>query len=58
MVESPCQQICKMSKDGKICIGCGRTIQQISNWNYFSKDEKSKINQEILKSKLKKNSSV
>ena len=29
-IESPCIQICKLEND--ICIGCGRTTQEIAEW--------------------------
>ena len=35
---SPCVLICTLDKD-KICLGCGRTLEQISRWALMSKDE-------------------
>ena len=55
MVKSPCTNICTMSLDGKLCMGCGRTIEEITNWYYFSNKEKKKIIKKIFdKSILKK----
>ena len=55
MVKSPCTNICKMSTDGKLCIGCGRSMEEIVNWAYLSNDEKEKIIQKIYnRSILKK----
>jgi predicted Fe-S protein YdhL (DUF1289 family) len=36
-----------MSKDGKLCLGCGRSIDEITNWSYFSNKEKEKIIKKI-----------
>ena len=47
MVKSPCTNICTMSKDGKLCLGCGRSIDEITNWSYFSNKEKEKIIKKI-----------
>ena len=35
---SPCVLICTLD-DEKICLGCGRTLQQISRWALMSGDE-------------------
>ena len=37
----PCIGICKLTKD--ICIGCARTIKQISEWKNYNNKEKKKI---------------
>ena len=42
-VESPCIGVCKIDKKKKICIGCFRTINQISNWSKLSDSQKQKI---------------
>ena len=48
MVKSPCTNICTMSLDGKLCMGCGRSIEEITNWSYFSNEEKKKIIKKIF----------
>jgi len=35
---SPCVSICTLD-DGNRCLGCGRTLEQISRWALMSKDE-------------------
>ncbi|MGI9247761.1 MAG: DUF1289 domain-containing protein [Woeseiaceae bacterium] len=35
---SPCILICTLD-DNKVCLGCGRSLQQISAWALMSKDE-------------------
>ena len=56
MIKSPCTNICKMSINGKICDGCGRTIEEIINWGYLRDDEKKKIIQKIHERSLLKRS--
>ena len=57
MIKSPCTGICTLKNNGKLCIGCGRSIDEIINWVYLSDNEKENIIQEIhKKSILKKNS--
>ena len=55
MVESPCIAVCKIDYESGYCIGCNRTIEEITNWYYFSNKEKKKIIKKIFdKSILKK----
>lgn len=35
---SPCILICTLDDD-KVCLGCGRSLEQISSWALMSKDE-------------------
>lgn len=41
-ITSPCINICKLDKNN-ICIGCGRTIEEISNWLKLSNKEKQEV---------------
>ncbi len=38
---SPCQQICKLVEN--ICIGCGRTKEEITNWTKMSQEKRIAI---------------
>lgn len=40
-VSTPCVKICKMQDE--VCIGCGRTLEQISNWSSYSEEERAEI---------------
>lgn len=35
---SPCSLVCTLDED-KICLGCGRSLAQISGWALMNKDE-------------------
>lgn len=37
-IDSPCQKKCKLHED--ICIGCGRTLEDITLWSILSSDER------------------
>ncbi len=43
---SPCINICKMNSDN-ICTGCKRTLEEISNWIYYSEQQRIKIMEEL-----------
>ena len=40
-IESPCIQICKLEND--ICIGCGRTQDEIRDWMILTDEERKEI---------------
>ncbi|MED5532070.1 MAG: DUF1289 domain-containing protein [Pseudomonadota bacterium] len=40
---TPCQSICKINTDSRTCIGCGRTMEEISLWSSYSHDERMVI---------------
>ena len=42
-MESPCINICKLDKAGRICTGCRRTIDEIQRWRGTSKAERRAI---------------
>lgn len=40
--DSPCIGVCTTLYD-EICQGCGRTLNEVSNWVFFSDDEKASV---------------
>ena len=42
-VESPCKLICVMDAERALCIGCGRTIQEIAGWSSLDDSAKQRI---------------
>jgi len=46
-VPSPCINICKMDDKTALCVGCYRTIQEITAWRLASNENKLAIWQEI-----------
>ena len=44
VLESPCIGVCILVTG--ICIGCHRTTEQVSNWLYFTDEERSRITEE------------
>ena len=55
MVNSPCIGICKLKENGKLCIGCGRSIEEITYWNNLSNKKKNKILKNIKNKSVLKN---
>ena len=42
-MESPCVNICKLDKAGRICTGCGLTVQEIARWRDMNEAERHAI---------------
>jgi len=40
---SPCQAICVMSDCGAHCVGCYRTLDEISRWMTYTQEEKKNV---------------
>ncbi|MEO0464419.1 MAG: DUF1289 domain-containing protein [Pseudomonadota bacterium] len=40
---SPCKKICKLSACGQLCVGCGRTLEEIADWSSFSVSRKLQV---------------
>jgi uncharacterized protein len=48
LTDSPCVGICSATALGdEICIGCGRSFDEVRLWITFSDEEKMKINQRL-----------
>ena len=41
-LESPCIAQCKLS-DEDVCIGCRRTIDEITNWRTYTERQKESV---------------
>lgn len=44
---SPCVNICKLN-DSSICVGCLRTVDEITDWSIYTNEEKQAILDRIL----------
>ena len=43
MSDSPCIDICQMDPESGLCVGCGRTIEEIANWSNYTNEKKKDI---------------
>ncbi len=46
-IESPCIQVCVIDLETKLCIGCGRTGDEIAGWLSYSPDKRGEITSEL-----------
>ncbi len=49
MIKSPCVEKCQLDESGKYCLGCLRTIDEITQWSNFSETTKQKIIEKLNK---------
>jgi predicted Fe-S protein YdhL (DUF1289 family) len=40
-IESPCISVCRY--ENEVCVGCGRTVDEITNWYDMSNDKKQAV---------------
>jgi len=48
-VKSPCIKVCQMDPQRGLCIGCGRTLEEIARWAQMSDAERDSIIEQLGK---------
>lgn len=43
VTESPCIHVCTIDPASRLCVGCGRTLDEISRWAVMSAGERRTI---------------
>lgn len=46
-VDSPCVKLCVIHPEARLCVGCLRTIDEITSWSRLSADTRSTIMAEL-----------
>jgi predicted Fe-S protein YdhL (DUF1289 family) len=47
MIETPCIKICTLDARTRLCLGCGRTIDEIAAWRTMSAADRNRIMDEL-----------
>ncbi len=47
MIESPCIKICTLDARSGLCLGCGRTVEEIARWTAMSTAERIRVMDEL-----------
>jgi uncharacterized protein len=42
-LETPCVNVCLLDSETGLCVGCGRTLQEITNWSAMTPAERRAI---------------
>jgi uncharacterized protein len=43
LIETPCTKICVIDSASQLCVGCGRSLDEIAQWASFSPKERARI---------------
>ncbi|HVB50031.1 MAG TPA: DUF1289 domain-containing protein [Burkholderiales bacterium] len=43
MIKSPCVNVCTMSLPLGVCVGCGRTLEEIARWSALTDAERDAV---------------
>jgi predicted Fe-S protein YdhL (DUF1289 family) len=46
-IQSPCIKLCVVHPEERICIGCYRTIEEISAWSRLSSEARAEITADL-----------
>ncbi|MCV6574604.1 MAG: DUF1289 domain-containing protein [Cohaesibacter sp.] len=44
---SPCVKSCRLDDESQLCFGCGRHVDEIMNWRYYSNKQRTAIMDEL-----------
>ncbi|MGH6727257.1 MAG: DUF1289 domain-containing protein [Pseudolabrys sp.] len=47
MIESPCIKICTLDARSSLCLGCGRTVDEIARWTAMGATERARVMGEL-----------
>jgi predicted Fe-S protein YdhL (DUF1289 family) len=47
MLVTPCQGICKMNPTTNKCIGCFRTLEEITDWTSYTEEQRLNVMQRL-----------
>ena len=46
-ISTPCIKVCAVSGQTGMCIGCGRSLQEIASWGRLSEPERQAVMAEL-----------
>jgi predicted Fe-S protein YdhL (DUF1289 family) len=46
-IENPCTKVCTIDPASGLCIGCGRTLDEIARWLSLAESERRRIIDEL-----------
>jgi uncharacterized protein len=47
MIESPCVKVCTIDARCELCLGCGRTVDEIARWSAMSAAERARLMRDL-----------
>jgi uncharacterized protein len=52
-VQSPCIGVCRLDPASSICLGCGRTLEEIAKWTHLDNLQKKQVTK-LLEARLRR----
>ncbi len=49
---SPCRNICQLDKTGRLCLGCGRTLDEIAGWAGMTDAQRREVMRRLESARL------
>lgn len=46
-IESPCVKLCSIHPEARLCVGCYRSIDEITQWSRMSPEQRRDIMEEL-----------
>jgi len=46
-IRTPCTKVCTIDPVSRLCVGCGRTIEEIAQWSALTDAERARIMAEL-----------
>jgi len=43
LIETPCVKICTLDAQRRLCLGCGRTVDEIARWAGMTPDDRRRV---------------
>lgn len=47
MIETPCVKICTLDAQRRLCLGCGRTVDEIARWGGMTAAERRRVMEQL-----------
>jgi uncharacterized protein len=47
MIETPCVNVCTLDARTGLCLGCGRTVDEIARWTAMDASERAQVMREL-----------
>jgi uncharacterized protein len=47
MIETPCVKVCTLDARTGLCLGCGRTVDEIARWTVMNASERAQVMREL-----------
>jgi predicted Fe-S protein YdhL (DUF1289 family) len=43
VIESPCNRVCTLDPASGLCLGCGRSLDEITRWTQMTDAERARV---------------